>query len=221
LTNLGDFPVNLDGFRFDDNHGSLTNARTLTNAMIIAPGESVVLVQTMTPAQFVAWWGASNLPPQLQILSYSNVGFGADTDAIYLWNAAATSVTDTVASVTFGLATRGVTFGYDAGTKQFGGLSVLGRDGAFAAAVNGDVGSPGTVISPLRLAGPIVNQQSALEFGFATRPGWQYEILYKEDLADPAWLTFTNFFAPSDAFLFTDPVALPHPKRFYRIKVTP
>jgi hypothetical protein len=221
MTNLGDFPVNLQGFRFDDDHGSLTNAQTLTNAVIIAPGESVVLVQEMTPAQFVAWWGSAKLPPQLKILAYSNVGFGADRDAIYLWNAAATSVTDTVASVTFGLATRGVTFRYDPGTKLFGGPSAVGRDGAFAAAVNGDVGSPGTIISPLRLAGPIVNQRSALEFGFATQPGWQYAILYKEDLADPAWLTLTNFFAPSDSFLFSDPIDGRQPKRFYRIKVTP
>jgi hypothetical protein len=130
-------------------------------------------------------------------------------------------VTDTVASVTFGLATRGVTFRFDPGTKLFGGPSAVGRDGAFAAAVNGDVGSPGTIISPLRLAGPIVNQRSALEFGFATQPGWQYAILYKEDLADPAWLTLTNFFAPSDSFLFSDPIDGRQPKRFYRIKVTP
>ncbi len=90
LSNLGNFPVNLRGFRFHDSHASLALADVLTNAVMIAPGESIVLVEDMSPAQFQNWWGAGNLPANLQIITYPSIGFSSSADGIYVWNAAAT-----------------------------------------------------------------------------------------------------------------------------------
>ena len=57
LTNLGTFPVNLQGLRFDDNSETLAAAFTFTNDFTIAPDESLVFVESMTVQEFRNWWG--------------------------------------------------------------------------------------------------------------------------------------------------------------------
>ncbi len=61
LSNLGTFPVNIHGYRFDDNSYSLAQACSITNDITIAPGESIVLCEDMTPDEFRPpfshWWG--------------------------------------------------------------------------------------------------------------------------------------------------------------------
>ncbi|MES1180649.1 MAG: CotH kinase family protein, partial [Verrucomicrobiota bacterium] len=89
LSNFGNTAVNLQGWRFNDDHDSFASAVTITNAASIAPGEAIVFVNDMTPDDFRAWWGTQNLPANLQIIPYPAIGFGSDADAIYLWNAAA------------------------------------------------------------------------------------------------------------------------------------
>jgi hypothetical protein len=221
LSNLGNFPVNLQGFRFDDNHDLFTDAQTITNAVIIASGESIVLVEDMTSDDFRAWWGAQNLPANLQIVTYPSIGFSSDGDSIYLWNAAATSTADLVTSITFPLATRGVSFSFDPASKNFGGLSVLGQNGAFIAATNGDIGSPGTITSLPRVTQLGLNSNGEFNLSFVTQPAIHYSIEYKNYLTDPAWLTLTNFTAISDSFEFTDQTANTNTSRFYKIIITP
>jgi hypothetical protein len=82
LSNFGTFPVNLQGYRFDDDHDLFSDAQTITNDATIAPGESIVLVKDMSPSDFRAWWGSQNLPANLQILTYASIGFSSDGDAI-------------------------------------------------------------------------------------------------------------------------------------------
>jgi hypothetical protein len=221
LSNLGDFPVNLQGWRFDDDHDTFADAQTITNAVTIAPGEAIVFVNDMTPADFRAWWGNQNLPASLQIIPYPAIGFGSDGDAIYLWNAAAGDVTDTVASVTFGAATKGVSFGYDPGSQTFGGLSVAGQNGAFVAALNGDVGSPGYVTGAPQISGVSYDAGSGFSLTFPTLTNFNYRVAYKDNLADADWLTLTNFTATASPFTFTDPTTNTNPARFYRVTVTP
>src|SRR5262249_22623320 len=60
LSNLGNFAVNLQGYRFDDDHDSFSDAFTITSAVTIQPGESIILVEDMTAANFRAWWGTTN-----------------------------------------------------------------------------------------------------------------------------------------------------------------
>jgi hypothetical protein len=221
LSNLGNFPVALQGYRFDDDHDSFTDAQTITNNVTLLPGESIILVEDMTPGDFRIWWGAKNLSTNLQIITYSNIGFGAGGDAVYLWNAAANSVTDTVASVTFSAATKGVSFGYDPAANIFGGLSVVGQNGAFAAAVNGDIGSPGTILNRPRFTEVSFNRDSGFQLGFVTQTNLNYGVEYKNNLTDTNWTTLTNFTASTNLFIVTDPAADTNSARFYRIIVTP
>ncbi|HWD17686.1 MAG TPA: CotH kinase family protein [Verrucomicrobiae bacterium] len=221
LSNLGDFAVNLQGYRFDDNHALLSDAAVVTNAVSIAPGESIVLVNGMTLAQFQAWWGASNLPPSLQLINYPKIGFSANGDAIYLWNAAAMTDTDIVTSVTFPAATRGVTFGYNPDTGVFGALSVAGSDGAFSAPSNGDIGSPGTLITLPRLSQAQANTTAGFQFNLATQPNRNYQIQYKDDLNETVWQVFTNFKAVSGSFTLTDSSLATNATRYYRVMLTP
>jgi hypothetical protein len=146
LTNLGSTPVDLMGFKFDDSSAAIATSVTLSTAsLVIAPGESIVFVDTLTPDLFRAWWGPG-LDPNTKIITYTGSGLGlsASSDAVNIWNASDTLVD----SVTFGQATTGVSFGYDLGANVFGGLSQLGVGGAFAALQNGDIGSPGLVVVP-------------------------------------------------------------------------
>jgi hypothetical protein len=221
LSNLGTFPVNLQGFRFDDDHYSFSDAQTITNNLTIAPGESIVLVEDMSPADFRTWWGPQHLPANLQIITYPEIGFSSDGDAIYLWNAAANSVTDTVASVTFAAATKGVSFGYDPAANVFGGLSVTNQNGAFVAALNGDIGSPGTIINLPRFTGTSYNSASGFNLNFVTQPNLNYSVQFKNQLTDAAWQTLTNFTATTNSFMLTDSTAGTNSARFYRVVVTP
>jgi|GEM_PF-605841 len=222
LSNFGNAAVNLQGWRFNDDHDSLASAVTITNAASIAPGESIVFVNDMTRDDFRAWWGNQNLPASLQIIPYPAIGFGSAEDAIYLWNAAAAAETDTVAGVTFGEAAKGVSFGYDPAASAFGGLSVVGENGAFAAAVNGDIGSPGTIVSAPQFTNLDYSAGDGFSLGFATVSNLNYRVEYKTNLADSSWLTLTNFTATAGSFRLNDPTAAAAGSaRFYRIAVGP
>jgi hypothetical protein len=77
LTNLGPFPVNLKGFRFDDNSETLAAAFTFTNDVTMATNEAIVFVEGMTPDEFRAWWGPENLLPNLQVITYRGNGLSS------------------------------------------------------------------------------------------------------------------------------------------------
>jgi hypothetical protein len=154
LTNFGPEPVDLMGFKFDDSSAAIASSVTLSpTSLIIAPGESIVFVETLTPDLFRAWWG-TGLDANARVVTYTGSGLGlsGSGDAVNIWNAADTLVD----SVTFGQATTGVSFGYDLGANAFGGLSQLGVSGAFAAVQNGDIGSPGIVVVPEPSSGRFV-----------------------------------------------------------------
>ena len=221
LSNFGNFAVNLQGFRFDDDHFSFSDADTITNNVTIAPGESIVLAQDMTPDQFRTWWGPQNLPANLQIITYPNIGFSATSDAIYLWNAAANTITDTLASVTFSVATRGVSFGFDPASRAFGALSIAGHNGAFVAAVNGDIGSPGSLIDPPRFTQLNFNPPAGMNLSFVTVAGFAYRVEYKNNLTDATWTPLTNFVATASLFNLADPSTNNNATRFYRVMASP
>jgi hypothetical protein len=220
LSNLGNFSVNLQGFRFDDDHDSFSDAQTITNAVSIAPGESVVLVEDLTPEQFRAWWG-TNLPASVQIITYPSIGFSSSGDSIYLWNAAAATETDFITNAVFGSAAKGVSFGYNFATGIFGGLSVNGQSGAFVAAMNGDVGSPGTIIMPLDLSHVSYTETNGFGFKFDTQTGLNYKIVYKDSLASTNWMVLTNFTGTGSSYDLSDFSAETNHARYYRVIVQP
>ncbi len=153
LTNTGATPVDLTGWKVDDESNALANAVSLSGASSLAPGESAVFIEgdaTKTNAFKTAWFGAS-VPAGFQIGTYSGagIGFGNGGDQVNVFDAAGARVT----GVSFGTATTGITFDNAAGiggTTQppptISTLSVAGVNGAFTA--GGETGSPGTITAP-------------------------------------------------------------------------
>ena len=156
VTSFESGSVSLKGWRIDDNSSSLTAAFALTNDVSIAPGESVIFVERLTPEQFRTWWGTNELPAGLKIFTYSGSGFGLSSggDGVRLWDSTTSNNVDTVSSVDFPAGTAGVTFNYDVAAGSFGGLSVEGGEGVYQAPGSidrdlnltvKDIGSPGRI----------------------------------------------------------------------------
>jgi hypothetical protein len=120
----------------------------------IAAGESIILVQSGTGVasrdDFINWWGAANLPANLQVLFYSGNGLSASGDSVVLWAPTATSDADYVDRADFGEAVRGHSFTYDT-NGLFGIVSSNGVGGAFKAVTADDEGSPGKTTGPVAL----------------------------------------------------------------------
>lgn len=145
LTNFGPAAADLSGYRFNDATGGLAAGAVTIEALTLAPGESVVFVESISPDAFRQWWGAA-LPPSLQVITYATNGIGLSSsgDGLRLWAPGATSDLDVVDSVDFGATGPDTsTFVYDPASGLMSARPVAGKDGAFAAADNGDVGSPG------------------------------------------------------------------------------
>jgi len=228
LSNLGNFAVNLHGYRVDDSHNVLSASATITNKTLIQPGESVVFVQDMTPAQFRAWWG-TNLGATVQIVDYNGSGQGlsGSGDDVHVWNAVATVNSDQIAGVSFLAGTDGVSFGFDpTRTDETGflgfapdGQSVLGVNGAFAAAVGGDIGSPGTLVNVPRFT-VMAQTSGGFQVSWVNQPDWNYLVEFKNNLSDVTWTTLTNVTSDaSSVFSVVDPAATA--QRFYRVSLVP
>jgi len=194
--------VDLAGWRFNDSAGGLADAFEIGASVTIGPGESIVFVEGLSAAQFRNWWGATNLPAGLQIVTYSGagLGFGADGDSVRLWNDTATDTNDPVAQATFGTATAGVTFNHDPVAGVFGGASVLGVQGVFRAAAASDIGSPGIILAPL--ASPVLSvtrSGSLVRIGFEAAAGRRYWLEARNDLGADTWDPTGDTFAATNS----------------------
>ena len=189
LTSFESQPVNLTGWRFNDNAGGLTDPFTFPS-LTIAPGESIVFADGVTREDFIAWWGSTNVPANLQVVNYSGsgLGFGAAGDSVILWDNVTTDVNNPVTNVTVGAATTGVTFGYDPNTSQFGGLSQLGVHGAVRASASTDIGSPGRIrgaAAQPSLRGYFVGDNFRIEFTAVA--GTRYALEVRNDFTGSSW----------------------------------
>ena len=166
VTNIGTAAVNLTGWKLDDNSNSFGSAVPLFGITSIAPGESVIFLETADTnpatlatksAAFKSLWFGANPPANLQIGGYSGAGVGLSTaaDAVNLFNAAGA----VQARVDFAASPAGPsfpTFDNAAGLNNvvISNLAVVGVNGAFAAANDAnEKGSPGTIGAP---ATPVV-----------------------------------------------------------------
>ena len=152
VTNNGTSVVNITGWKMDDNSNSFASSVALNGITNIAPGESVIFLETATPSAviplFTSTWFGTNPPASLQIGSYTGSGVGLSTggDAVSLYNASGVLQ----ANVTFGTSPAGPfpTFNNAAGLNNAAimQLSIKGVNGAFAAVNDSqETGSPGTV----------------------------------------------------------------------------
>lgn len=154
LTNFGSEPIDLTGFRWNDNSGGWAAADPNPfEGLVIGPGETILFVQdnvpeVSTPEAFRAWWG---LPDTQKVVFYTGNGLSSAGDSVILWSPAAVADEDYMDRVDFGAAVPGRTFTYDTATGSFGRISEPGLPGVRKAALSDDMGSPGEHDGPVAL----------------------------------------------------------------------
>ncbi len=219
LTSFHNEPVNIGGWRFNDNNPpELADAFIIPDNTFIQPGESIIFVRDLTPAEFLTWWGPANFPAGTQIITYSGVqiGFDDNGDWIYLWDNAATGDADVFTQVAFGSADPGVSFGYDPDRQYFGDKSEPGVNGAFVAATGPDIGSPGRI----RSTGQIRTQISAAGMQIEIRnPGIDsYAVETSKDLSSNSWIPTGEVLQSTNGTSILLNKPLTEPKAFYRVR---
>src|SRR2546422_7472565 len=148
LTNFGTNPVDLRGYKWNDNAGGLLAADPLPfPGLSIGPGESIIFMESnsialTSPDQFRTSW---NLPATQKVVLYIGNGLSSSGDGVRVWDGA----DQLVDTVDFASADRGRSFVYDPLTGVFGLNSTNGVAGAFKASTADDVGSPGTTTGPV------------------------------------------------------------------------
>lgn len=161
ITNLSGREIDLTGWRMNDSVESAQTAVPLNGPAVIAPGESVIYIDTNSPddletaaAAFRSLWFGDSPPAQLQIGSYSGPGLSTNGDAVNLFDGSNTRRARTI----FGASPSGpafATFDNLAGLEDsvISQLSVVGTNGAFVitTANSTETGSPGTVENPFTL----------------------------------------------------------------------
>lgn len=226
LTSFESYAVNLKGWRFDDNSHSLApnNALTITNDVVIRPGESVVFVENYTPEQFRAWW--TNLSPDVQIVTYvgGGIGLSSTADEINLWNAVTipgNELSERVSWYSFAAAPLLTTFVYDPENLPVGNVfqvlstnTVLGlpANGMMTAA-NGAVGSPGRVVQPVYATNSVSGGVSVVSWNTVNTR--KYAAYFASDATASAWTTLSNLTATGSSASIGEP-AQPG-ARYYRI----
>src|SRR5262249_15730858 len=93
VTNIGTATANITGWKMDDDSHAFGSAVALQGITNIAPGESVILLETTDlagkSAAFKALWFGANPPANLQIGFYNGSGVGLSTggDQVNLFDA--------------------------------------------------------------------------------------------------------------------------------------
>jgi predicted extracellular nuclease/uncharacterized protein YjiK len=157
VTNGGTTTVDITGWKVDDSSNDFSKALTLNGISSIGAGETVIFLESTTPAStiatFIDTWFGGTAPAGLQFGTYtgSGIGLSTDGDAVNLYDATGTRQV----AVTFGASDATVpyaTFNNVAGLNNadISTLSVAGQDGAFAAVKDvNEIGSPGAISSGL------------------------------------------------------------------------
>jgi hypothetical protein len=152
LVNLGDAPVDLAGFRMDDNSFSFVSGVALAfggfgGTSVLNPGESAVFTESTDIATFRATW---KLPACVKVGSYggSGVGLSSSGDGVVVFNSA--GVEQHRVSFPAAISGRSFYWEYDSSgtllTAAGGVFSTNGVNGAFASTgATPDAGSPGVV----------------------------------------------------------------------------
>jgi len=151
VTNNGNTVLDITGWKIDDNSKSFASALPLSGITSIAPGESVIFLETTTSntasiiAAFKSAWFGTNVPAGLQVGSYTGSGAGLSTsgDEVNLYDASG----NLKANVVFGVSTTDKTFNNAAGLTNttISTLSQIGVNDTFSAKNDANqIGSPGS-----------------------------------------------------------------------------
>jgi hypothetical protein len=220
LTNVGTEPVNIAGYRWDDAPGEIGGGPTITNAVIVQPGESIIFLESQTPESFRAWWGEQNLPKNLKFIIYRANGLTETEDHLSLWNHSAVLKDDRIHTVEFSGASGGVTYWFDVVPAcsgfHFGVLSTNDVCGAFTASNHCDLGSPGwTRWTPPEFSN-IQHTPSGARLEWKAQAGSANIVQYASSLTS-GWNTLGTFTFGTVSGTTTDTTLGPAQQRFYRI----
>ncbi len=221
VSNRGTNAVNLLGYRFSDRF-TFEAAHVVTEPMILQAGQSGILVERLSPEEFVHWWGAERLPPGLPIFTYSGAtSFSAMGGELYLWSPAAEDVFDanTIFSC-YASATAGVSLEFDP-EYPFGQDSVPGERGAFAAEECGDIGSPGYTSNPPPRFVSITKDASGVALRWRAILGKSYLLKCKSELTERTWTNLRTVTATNWVGGTTDPTPGNAVQRFYLLEEQP
>jgi uncharacterized protein YjiK len=167
VTNTGGTPVDITGWKMDDNSYSFGSAVALRGVTSIPAGGSAIFLEsgsTAGPADATlinlfksTWWGTASPPANVQFGTYGGSGVGLSTggDAVNLFSAAGA----TVVGVSFAGSTLTAPYRTFDNIAGIGGttnpapvisqLSTVGTNHAFAAAQDAnEIGSPGADFLP-------------------------------------------------------------------------
>jgi len=153
LTNFGTNDVNLDGYGFRDSKPDRPLVKYAFTNLVLRGGESLVVfrlqynTQSVTnAAQFRAWWG-TNIAASVPFRTWNDSPglSGWDGDEVWLFDGTGRLVD----RVQFSRARVGRAFTYEPENGLFGVFRVAGVDGAFAAELGDDAGSPGSHAGPV------------------------------------------------------------------------
>ncbi|MCA1963408.1 MAG: SdiA-regulated domain-containing protein, partial [Prosthecobacter sp.] len=153
VTNVSENAVDITGWKMDDNSNSFASSVALNGITSIAPGESVIFIESTVSNQativdtFKTVWFGSNVPSGLQIGTYqgSGVGLGTGGDAVNLYTAAGVLHS----RVSFGAADNTSPYQTFDNTAALNEVTLtlfsqVGVNGAFVAATSSvEIGSPG------------------------------------------------------------------------------
>jgi hypothetical protein len=230
LTNVGTNSANLLGFRFSD-RAVLDTAHTVTEPVVLAPGESVIFVEAMTREAFFRWWGADRLPPRLQVITYLGLGISeVGGDELYIWNAGAENPEDedgTVDGRSFLDFLPGVSKRFDTNDCLAGCDTEEGVLGAFraepcSAQSTAELGTPGFgTLRPCFVG--IQPGPGGVTLRWHAIQGQTYRLFYTTNLADPVWtLLPTGLPASAGSFQETRDTTLgTNQQRYYRLEEGP
>jgi hypothetical protein len=236
LTNRGKNWVALHGFRHSDGPVS-GDAQVVTNDVVLQPGESLIMVEGLTRDQFVGWWGQTNLPPSLQIITYGGYGLSPWDGSIYVWSTGDTPL----AGVCYAgpsstgpptcpyfcdpeleghlLYGHSLFFDQDQEWRFNGRASQENQNGAFRATECDDVGSPGFAWRPHCLKISQKGARSTLVYRVIR--GKTYELQCKDNLGDANWIVLSTQAATSSTLIVTDTPGAGTGQRFYRLRELP
>lgn len=157
LTNTGGEPVDLTGWKMDDNSHTIADAVDLHGVGVLQPGQSAVFVEgdADTAAEFDTIWFGGPPPAGVQVGYYSGggVGLSGGGDEVVVFDGDG----DPVTGVAFGASTAGTSFDNAAGAGSatlplpaISALSAVTQPGAITNAAS-EVGTPGAFDWPVRI----------------------------------------------------------------------
>jgi Lamin Tail Domain len=229
LWNDGLTVVDLKGYRLWDEPRP-ENAFVISNSILLPPGQAVIFVSKMSPASFRKWWGEEILPPNLLIVTFTGFSLDYRGDVLYVWNEGGRGL-DTVASTSTVEADPGVSLEWDPEESScdeiFGCISscrinsVAGIRGAFRAAQDGDIGSPGYLSNPRpRLLG-LSHDKTGTTLRCRTVEGKWYRVYAQESLRGPRTALPGTYQATDSTITLRDATSAGRRQCFYLLEELP